>query len=81
MVKPKTYLEHFALRVLRCAREDKSQIRRAMERFEAIGLDWHAADGEHDRRWVRFSIRWFGRATHTCSGHPPAGTRRTSGVQ
>jgi tetratricopeptide (TPR) repeat protein len=44
MVKPKTYLEPFVLRALGYARGDKRQIRRAMERFEAIGLDWHAAE-------------------------------------
>ena len=37
-----TYLEPFALRALGKAREDEEQIRRAAERFDAIGLAWHA---------------------------------------
>jgi hypothetical protein len=44
MLKPKTYLEPFALRALGYAREDKRLIRRAIERFETMGLDWHAAE-------------------------------------
>ncbi|MDQ4107909.1 MAG: AAA family ATPase [Actinomycetota bacterium] len=44
MVKPKTYLEPFALRALGYARGDKRLIRRAVERFETMGLDWHAAE-------------------------------------
>jgi tetratricopeptide (TPR) repeat protein len=42
--KPKTYLEPFALRALGYARGDNSLIRQAKERFEAMGLDWHAAE-------------------------------------
>jgi len=44
MLKPKTYLEPFALRALGYAREDKRLIKGALERFETMGLDWHAAE-------------------------------------
>lgn len=43
MLKPKTYLEPFALRALGYARGDEGLIRQAIGRFEAMGLDWHAA--------------------------------------
>ena len=43
MLKPGTYLEPFALRALGYARGDEGQIQLATERFEAMGLDWHAA--------------------------------------
>jgi hypothetical protein len=43
MLKPKSYLEPFALRALGHAREDAGLIEQAVERFEAMGLDWHAA--------------------------------------
>jgi class 3 adenylate cyclase len=43
MLKPKTYLEPFALRALGYARGDHGLIQQAVERFEAMGLDWHAA--------------------------------------
>ncbi len=43
LVKPRTYLEPFALRALGFARRDEGLIRQAIERFEAIGLEWHAA--------------------------------------
>jgi class 3 adenylate cyclase len=36
------YLEPFALRALGRVREDAELIRRALERFEALGLGWHA---------------------------------------
>ena len=36
-------LEPFALRALAAAREDEELLRGAQERFEALGLDWHAA--------------------------------------
>ena len=42
-VQPGTYLEPFALRALGIVREDASLLERAAERFEALGLDWHAA--------------------------------------
>ncbi|MDP9331622.1 MAG: AAA family ATPase [Actinomycetota bacterium] len=43
MLQPKTYLEPFALRALGYARADHGLIQQAVERFEAMGLDWHAA--------------------------------------
>jgi tetratricopeptide (TPR) repeat protein len=43
-MKPGTYLEPFALRALGFAREDQALIAQAIQRFEAMGLDWHAAD-------------------------------------
>jgi hypothetical protein len=43
LVKPGTYLEPFALRALGYARGDDGPIQQAIERFEAMGLDWHAA--------------------------------------
>jgi tetratricopeptide (TPR) repeat protein len=44
ILKTKTYLEPFALRALGFAREDEGLIEQAIERFEAMGLDWHAAE-------------------------------------
>jgi len=44
MVKPKTYLEPFALRALGYARGENELIQRAVERFQVMGLDWHAAE-------------------------------------
>jgi class 3 adenylate cyclase len=38
-----TYLEPFALRALGIVREDEELLRRAQERFEAMGLAWHAS--------------------------------------
>jgi hypothetical protein len=43
LLEPNTYLEPFALRALGVAREDARLIERAVVRFEAFGLDWHAA--------------------------------------
>jgi hypothetical protein len=43
LAKPGAYLEPFALRALGFARRDDGLIRQAIERFEAIGLEWHAA--------------------------------------
>jgi class 3 adenylate cyclase len=40
---PGTYLEPFALRALGIARGDPALVAQAKERFEAMGLDWHAA--------------------------------------
>jgi class 3 adenylate cyclase len=39
-----TYLEPFALRALGIVREDEELIRQALERFEAMGLEWHAGE-------------------------------------
>jgi len=44
MLKPKTYLEPFALRALGYARGDQASIQQAIGMFEAMGLDWHAAE-------------------------------------
>jgi class 3 adenylate cyclase len=41
-VLPGTYLEPFALRALGAARNDDAMIAQALERFEALKLDWHA---------------------------------------
>ena len=38
-----TYLEPFALRALGIVREDEQLIEQALERFRALGLEWHAA--------------------------------------
>jgi class 3 adenylate cyclase len=43
LLQPNTYLEPFALRGLGVVREDASLIERAAGRFEALGLEWHAA--------------------------------------
>ena len=48
LVQPGTYLEPFALRTLGLARQDEGLLARAVERFEALGLPWHAS-----RRWSR----------------------------
>jgi hypothetical protein len=40
---PGTYLEPFALRTLGVARGDPALVAQAQERFEAMGLDWYAA--------------------------------------
>ena len=37
------YMEPFALRALGVVREDKEMISRAVERFDALALGWHAA--------------------------------------
>jgi len=39
-----TYLEPFALRALGIVREDETLLTEAVARFEAIQLDWHAAE-------------------------------------
>jgi hypothetical protein len=44
MLKPKTYLEPFALRAIGYARGDEELIQQAVERFEAMGLDWYATE-------------------------------------
>ena len=43
LLQANTYLEPFALRALGLVREDANLIERAAGRFEALGLDWHAA--------------------------------------
>ncbi|MEO8292710.1 MAG: adenylate/guanylate cyclase domain-containing protein [Actinomycetota bacterium] len=42
--KPKTYLEPFALRALGFARGEDGLFQRAIERFESMGMQWHAAE-------------------------------------
>jgi len=44
LLRPGTYIEPFALRALGIVREDEDLIRRAVERFEAMHLDWHAGE-------------------------------------
>jgi hypothetical protein len=44
LAKPGTYLEPFALRALGVARKDAELVRQAAERYEAIGMAWHAAE-------------------------------------
>jgi len=39
-----TYLEPFALRALGIVRDDETLLTEAVARFEAIQLDWHAAE-------------------------------------
>jgi class 3 adenylate cyclase/tetratricopeptide (TPR) repeat protein len=41
--EPGSYLEPFALRALAVVREDEELLGGALEQFEALGLDWHAA--------------------------------------
>ena len=41
--QPGTYLEPFALRTLGLVRGDPTLVAQALQRFEAMGLDWHAA--------------------------------------
>jgi len=43
LLKPRTYLEPFVLRALGFGRKDDGLIGQAIQRFEAMGLDWHAA--------------------------------------
>jgi signal transduction histidine kinase len=42
LLQPGTYLEPFALRALGAVREDEQRIEQAVDRFDAMGLDWHA---------------------------------------
>jgi len=48
-VRPGTYGEPFALRALGVAREDERLLKEAEGRFQAMGLDWHAAE---TRKWL-----------------------------
>ena len=54
-----TYLEPFALRALGVVQDDDAMVQRALERFEAMSIAWHAAAtrrvlaGERDGRWLR----------------------------
>ena len=44
LLKPDTYLEPFALRALGLVRRNDDLVARALDRFDAMGLDWHAAE-------------------------------------
>ncbi|MDQ1603455.1 MAG: hypothetical protein QOE01_1300 [Actinomycetota bacterium] len=44
LCQPGTYLEPFALRAFGLVRRDVALLAQAIERFEEMGLDWHAAD-------------------------------------
>jgi class 3 adenylate cyclase len=43
LLRPGTYLEPFALRALGVVREDELLLAQAADHFDAMGLDWHAA--------------------------------------
>ena len=43
LLQPGTYLEPFALRTLGVVRSDRALTEQAVERFDAMGLRWHAA--------------------------------------
>jgi hypothetical protein len=43
-LKPGTILEPYVERALGVARRDEALVRRAAERFETLGLEWHAAE-------------------------------------
>jgi hypothetical protein len=45
-LRPKIYLEPFALRALGIVRGDDELIERADERFAALGLEWHRTQTE-----------------------------------
>jgi tetratricopeptide (TPR) repeat protein len=42
LLRMRTYLQPFALRALGIVRQDKELLRRAVEVFESMGIDWHA---------------------------------------
>jgi len=46
VLRPRTYLEPFALRALGIVRDDERLIAQAHERFDALGLRWHADQTE-----------------------------------
>jgi hypothetical protein len=49
-VQPGTYMEPFALRTLGIVRRDPELVTQAVERFEALGLSWHAAETRERNR-------------------------------
>ena len=57
LLRPGTYLEPFALRALGVVREDEGLTEQAVERFEALGLDWHAAQTRTPRGTLSTGIR------------------------
>jgi hypothetical protein len=44
LLRARTYLEPFALRALGIVRSEPALVEQAADRFEALGLDWHAAE-------------------------------------
>ena len=44
LLEPATYLEPFALRALGIVREDAELVAQALAGFEAMRIDWHAAE-------------------------------------
>jgi hypothetical protein len=42
-LRPRTYLEPFALRALGIVRQDQDLLAQANARFDAFGLEWHRA--------------------------------------
>jgi hypothetical protein len=47
LLRVRTYPEPFALRALGYARDDAGLINQAIERFQAMGLEWHAQETRH----------------------------------
>ena len=47
LLRPQTYPEPFALRALGYARGDARLISQAIDRFQAMGLEWHARQTRH----------------------------------
>jgi hypothetical protein len=41
-LRPGTYLEPFALRALGAVRQEEVLLKQAVDRFDAMGLTWHA---------------------------------------
>jgi class 3 adenylate cyclase len=58
LLQPGTYLEPFALRTLATVRRDRTLTDRAVARFEAMGLAWHAAKtrDSHGKRSRRLQL-------------------------
>jgi class 3 adenylate cyclase len=52
-VQPGTYMEPFALRTLGFVRRDPDLVAQAVQRFEALGLAWHAAETRDQLRSAR----------------------------
>ena len=46
-LQPGTFAEPFALRALGIARGDRALLEQAVERFEAMGISWHAEQTRH----------------------------------
>ena len=58
LVQPGTYLEPFALRTLGFVRRDPDLMAQAVERFAALGLNWHAAQTRDQLRSARSNGHW-----------------------